>query len=125
MGLLIICLNYMGNSLRERDVFFRRTGKEYQRKREVFVITPLPIDEYVVFNDQLVIRAIAESEERILHVGFPDYDIDGIRYRWIEIPRDGEKKFHQRIERPDDVFSKAPVEVRIAAFTKTPQTIRV
>lgn len=112
----ITCFHFMGNRTIEQGVFARM---------EEFVIRPLPPEECVAIDHQLVIRAIAESEERTLRVGFASYGIDGVRYRWIEETREGGVTRHEQLERPDDVFSKAPPEVRIAAHTTAPQTIRV
>lgn len=116
----------MGNSVLERDVFSKRSCGEYKRKTEDFVIIPLSQDRIASLPDgEWVVRAIAISENRTLLVCPASYGIQGVRYRWIEVPLGGKTEFHERVERPGDVFSKAPVEVRIAAFTKTQQTIRV
>lgn len=121
----ITCFYYMGSSIAEKGVFARRVGVEYKKRKVEFVIKPLPPEECVVFEGQFVRRAIVEIEGRTLHVGSASYGIDGVRYRWMEQTQEGEMIDYNQVEQPGNVFSRVPIEVKIAASTTVPQTIRI
>ncbi len=123
----ITCFHFMGNSKIERGVVITKIGKECRSQGEEFVIIPLSSEKQVLGVDGFMIIAIARSDRRELQVGPAIYDPDGdgIRYRWTDWSPAEKKRSYDIVERRDNVFSRVPMEVKIAASTTVPQRIRV